>query len=198
MPKKKLILDETEFAIIWQKKNSIVKNFLRVIFSMKTKEVLLKQFAAAYDKNGWFVALKNALVNLTAEQAAWKTENIENSIWEILAHLNFYNRAYIERFKGIEYDYSTNNNDETFAGAENPSEEAWAAEIGNFEGIMTEWRSLLEAAPDEKFDEPVSAERKTSWAVLLSHANLHNAHHGGQIVLIRKLQGSWDASRGVS
>jgi uncharacterized damage-inducible protein DinB len=162
------------------------------------KEVLLKQFAAAYDKNGWFVALENALNNLTAEQAAWKTENIDNSIWEILSHLNFYNRAYVERFKGIDYDYSTNNNDETFSRADAPSEEEWRSEIENFRQIMTEWQSLLEAAPEEKFSEPVSAERKTSWAVLLSHANLHNAHHGGQIVLIRKLQGSWDASKGVS
>jgi uncharacterized damage-inducible protein DinB len=165
---------------------------------MTTKEILLKQFAAAYDKNGWFVALANALNNLTAEQAAWKTENIDNSIWEILAHLNFYNRAYVERFKGIDYDYSTDDNNETFAGADNPSEAAWAEEVENFEGIMTEWRSLLEAAEEAKFDEPVSATRSTTWAVLLSHANLHNAHHGGQIVLIRKLQGSWDASKGVS
>jgi uncharacterized damage-inducible protein DinB len=165
---------------------------------MTTKEILLKQFAAAYDKNGWFVALANALDNLTAEQAAWKTEQLDNSIWEILAHLNFYNRAYVERFKGVEYDYSTNNNDETFAASDAASEEAWRREVEKFEQIMTEWRSLLEAAPDAKFDAPVSATSKTTWAVLLSHANLHNAHHGGQIVVIRKLQGSWDASRGVS
>src|SRR6187402_2179099 len=108
---------------------------------MTTKDVLLKQFAAAYDKNGWFVALANALNNLSAEQAAWKTENIDNSIWEIVAHLNFYNRAYVERFKGIDYDYSTDNNNETFASADTPSEEAWQREVENFEGIMTEWRS---------------------------------------------------------
>jgi uncharacterized damage-inducible protein DinB len=165
---------------------------------MTTKEVLLKQFAAAYDKNGWFVALKNALNNLTAEQAAWKIENLDNSIWEILSHLNFYNRAYVERFKGIEYDYSTDNNDETFAGGANASEEAWQAEVGNFDGIMTELRALLEAAEESKFDEPVSATNKARWGSLLSQVNLHNAHHGGQIVLIRKLQGSWDASKGVS
>ena len=164
---------------------------------MTTKEILLKQFAAAYDKNGWFVALKNALNNLSAEQAAWKTENIENSIWEILSHLNFYNRAYVERFKGIDYDYSTNNNDETFAAAD-VSEEAWQAEIENFDGIMNELRSLVEAADDAKLVAPVSASNKARWASLLTNLNLHNAHHGGQIVLIRKLQGSWDASKGVS
>jgi hypothetical protein len=58
---------------------------------MTTKETLLEQFTACYDENGWFVALKNALKNLTAEQAIWKTENLDNSIWEIVHHLNFYN-----------------------------------------------------------------------------------------------------------
>ncbi|HEY0462028.1 MAG TPA: DinB family protein [Pyrinomonadaceae bacterium] len=165
---------------------------------MTTKEILLKQFTAAYDENGWFVALKNALNNLTAEQAAWKTENLENSIWEILAHLNFYNRAYVERFKGIEYVYPTTDNDETFAGADAVSAEAWQREVEKFERIMTEWRSLLETANETKFSKTVSATNEMLWAVLLSHVNLHNAHHGGQIVVIRKLQGSWDASKGVS
>ena len=28
---------------------------------MATKEILLEQFTACYDENGWFVALKNAV-----------------------------------------------------------------------------------------------------------------------------------------
>ncbi len=41
---------------------------------MTTKQFLLEQFTACYDENGWFVALKNAVKDLTAEQANWKTE----------------------------------------------------------------------------------------------------------------------------
>ncbi len=165
---------------------------------MNTKEILLEQFTACYDENGWFVALKNSVKNLSAEQAAWKTENLDNSIWEILAHLNYYNKAYLERFKGIDYVYPANDNDETFSSAEKVSEEAWQAEIERFDLIMDEWRNLLESAAESKFDEAVSATNKSLWASLISHINPHNAHHGGQIVLIRKLQGSWDASKGVS
>jgi uncharacterized damage-inducible protein DinB len=165
---------------------------------MTTKEILLEQFTAAYDENGWFVALKNALNNLTAEQASWKPENLDNSIWEILAHLNFYNDAYLKRFKGITVDYSGIENSETFSDAGNISQELWQAEIEKFDVIMTEWRNLLESADEAKFDESVSATNKSSWSSLISHVNLHNAHHGGQIVVLRKLQGSWDASKGVS
>lgn len=35
---------------------------------MTTKELLLKQFTACYEENGWFVALKNVVKDLTAEQ----------------------------------------------------------------------------------------------------------------------------------
>lgn len=163
---------------------------------MTTKEILLKQFTAAYDENGWFVALKNAIDGLDAPQAAWKTENIDNSIWEILSHLNYYNYAYLERFKGVDYIYPANDNDKTFT-AEN-SDEAWQAELERFDSIMNEWRSLLETADEAKFDRAVSKNNQSSWAILLSHINLHNAHHGGQIVLLKKLQGIWDSGKGVS
>lgn len=165
---------------------------------MTAKEILLEQFTACYDENGWFVALKNALKNLTAAQAVWKTEGLDNSIWEILAHLNYYNNAYLERFKGIDYVYPANDNAETFAGGETASDADWQAEIEKFDSLMSEWRSLLESANESKFDQAVSAANQSLWASVISDINTHNAHHGGQIVVIRKLQGSWDASKGVS
>ena len=165
---------------------------------LSVKFILLEQFTACYDENGWFVALKNALQNLTAEQAIWKTENLDNSIWEILSHLNFYNEAYLKRFKGIDYVYPINENSETFSSAEMATEDAWQAELERFDSIIIEWRNLLEAADEGKFAEAVSATNKSLWSSILAHINAHNAHHGGQIVILRKLQGSWDSRKGVS
>lgn len=165
---------------------------------MTTKEILLEQFTACYDENGWFVALKNAVNNLTAEQAIWKAENSDNSIWEIVHHLNFYNEAYLKRFKGIDYVYPISENSETFSSAETATEDAWQAELERFDSIMSEWRNLLEAADESKFGEAVSATNNSLWSSILAHINAHNAHHGGQIVILRKLQGSWDSRKGVS
>jgi uncharacterized damage-inducible protein DinB len=106
---------------------------------MTTKETLLEQFTACYDENGWFVALKNALENLTAEQAIWKTKNLDNSIWEALAHLNFYNERWLKRFTGEAVSEINVENSETFAGAKEVSEAAWLAEIERFEQIMNGW-----------------------------------------------------------
>ena len=165
---------------------------------LSAKATLIEQFTACYDENGWFVSLKNALKNLTVEQAVWKAENLDNSIWKILSHLNFYNEAYLKRFKGMTVDYSGIENSETFSSAETVSEEVWQAEIEKFDSIMSEWRSLLEAADESKFGEAVSATNPSAWSSIIAHVNAHNAHHGGQIVVLRKLQGSWDAKDGVS
>ena len=162
------------------------------------KEILLDQLLVSFDHNGWFVATKNALNNLTAQQAAWKPDGLDNSIWGTLAHLNFYNERYLRRFKGETVPPVEVENHETFSGDDEASESAWQAEATRFERIMSEWRSLIETAADEKLAQAVSNENQALWWEIISNINAHNAHHGGQIVIIRKLQGSWDASKGVS
>jgi hypothetical protein len=44
------------------------------------KELLLMQFDACFDRNGWFVAVRNAVDGVTAEQAAWRLEGITGQI----------------------------------------------------------------------------------------------------------------------
>ena len=162
-----------------------------------TKELLIKQFSRCYDENGWFVALRNSVEGLTALQAIWKPDGADNSIWESLAHVNYYNNAYLQRFKGIDYKYDIVDNDETFRSGD-LSEAAWRAEIAKLDEIMTAWRGLIVAADESKFDQPVSAENTATWAELIANVNAHNAYHGGQILLLRKLQGAWNPEKGVS
>ena len=165
---------------------------------MKLKDALLEQFDSCYDQNGWFVALKNAIQGITAEQAAWKPAGADNSIWQILSHLNYYNNAYLERFRGVDFEYDKPDNDATFEQDEALSEESWRAEVDRFDKIMSEFRELLSNADDAKLSEVAPPAREYPWSVIVSNINAHNAHHGGQIVLMRKLQGSWDRGKGVS
>jgi uncharacterized damage-inducible protein DinB len=162
---------------------------------MSTKKVLIDQFTKCYDTNGWFVSLKNAIANVTAEQADWKPEGADNSIREILNHLNYYNNAYMLRFKGEDFEYKVADNDETFDHGE---AESWEAEVARFDSIMNEWRTLLEAADKKKLRDLAPPKNEVSWSILIANINAHNAHHGGQIVMLRKLQGSWDSGKGVS
>ena len=165
---------------------------------MELKELLIHQFGNCYDQNGWFVAVRNVIDGVAAEQAVWKAEGTNNSIWESLAHITFYNNAYVQRFKGIDYKYSTTDNDETFEAPKKPTAEEWAAEVAKFDSVMREMRDLITSADESKFSEAVSAANKASWAELISNINAHNAYHGGQMLLLRKLQGAWDPEAGVS
>lgn len=164
---------------------------------MEMKTTLLKQFDRCYNENGWFVAVRNAIGGIGVEQVAWKPNDSVNCIWETLSHLTYYNHAYLQRFKGIDYEYDVSDNNETFSTGEY-TEEDWQADVARFDEVMTEWRRLIAEADESKFFEPVPANTTRIWADLLADVNAHNAYHGGQILLLRKLQSSWDGTKGVN
>ncbi len=62
---------------------------------MISKDVISEQFDACYDENTWFVALKPALDGVTAEHATWKPAGVDNSIWEEVNHLIFWNERWL-------------------------------------------------------------------------------------------------------
>jgi hypothetical protein len=48
---------------------------------------------------------------------------------------------------------------------------------------MTELEKLVETADEKKLQ---------AWASEIAHIGTHNAYHVGQIIFVRKLQGSWN------
>ena len=163
---------------------------------MSNKNTLLEQFEICFETNGWFVSVKNAINGINAEQAAWKSVGSDNSIWSLLSHMNYYNNAYLERFQGRQFGYDIAENKETFT--QSLTDEEWQAEVRRFETIMNGWHRAIEAADEAKFEEIEPPFNEHSWAWIIASINAHTAHHGGQIVLLRKLQGSWNSGAGVS
>ena len=159
-----------------------------------SKEILLQQFAACYDENGWFVALLNALEGVTADQAAWKPENVDNSIWENVNHLIFWNERWLQRYRGELNKPEDVENKGTFHSGETD----WQATLEKLNAVMAEWREKLRSIDEDKLASPVNSEYHAPWRSPLAHQNIHNAYHIGQIVLLRKLQGSWNPDHGVS
>jgi uncharacterized damage-inducible protein DinB len=54
--------------------------------------------------------------------------------------------------------------------------------------VMTAWEKAVESADDAKIQK---------FASLIAHVGTHNAYHIGQIIYIRRLQGSWNPENGV-
>lgn len=162
---------------------------------MNRKDVILEQFLYCHKKNGWFVSFQKAIAGLMPEQASWKKSESDNSIFEVTNHLVFWNERYLNRFKGFPNKEMDGNNDTTFY---NKGELKWDEVVERFNSLMTEWYDAVHQCHEEKLDESVSSESNGTWLETLTCITLHNAYHIGQIVSIRKIQGSWDKEQGVS
>jgi len=149
------------------------------------KGVLLQQLRSTHNSQEWFVSGNTAIQGLTAEQARWTDGKGNHSVGQLTYHLVFWNKEMLAKFKGEKKDTFNGNNDETFNKF---TAEQWNDLVKQFDQGMTEWEQAVEAADDATIAKN---------AALIAHIGTHNAYHIGQIVFVRKAQGSWDASKGV-
>lgn len=147
--------------------------------------VLLEQLHTTHDKNDWFVSVKTAVDGVTAEQAGWKQGTANHSVGQLTYHLLFWNRHTLNQLKGVEQPKFSGNNEETF---DNFDAKQWADTVSQLNQVMTELEKFVETADEKKLADSAST---------LAHIGTHNAYHVGQIVVVRKMQGSWNPEKGV-
>jgi uncharacterized damage-inducible protein DinB len=132
------------------------------------------------------------VAGLAADQAKWVPQNAQgkldpganHSVGMLVYHLAFWNENALARLRG-EKPPGPGNNDETF----NEFDAArWNEIVERLDRVMTNLEAEVEKMSDEKL---------ASSASTLSHISTHNAYHTGQILYVRKLQGSWNPANGV-
>ncbi len=149
------------------------------------KGVLLEQLHTTHDQEDWYVPISIAVKDLTPEQAKWTDGHGNHSVGQLVNHLAFWDGRALEQFKGEKSSAYNGNNDETFNSFDSKT---WTATVNRLDTIMKDWEKAVEEADDAKL--------KTS-ASQIAHIGAHNAYHLGQIIYIRKMQGSWDPKNGV-
>lgn len=149
------------------------------------KSILLEQLRTTHNQKDWFVPANTAVEGLTAEQASWKDDKGNHSIGQLAYHLLFWNKQELAKFKGEPPAKFSGNNEETF---NNFDSKRWADTVQQLDQVLAELEKLVEAADDKKL---------ASWASEVAHIGAHNAYHTGQIIYIRRLQGSWNPEKGV-
>lgn len=150
------------------------------------KSILLAQLKTTHNDQDWFVPVLKGVEGLTPEQAMWKEGNGNHSIAQLVRHLTFWNTQQLAKFKGEKPPAFDGNNEETFVA--NVDAKSWPSSVRELDDVLTALEKAIEGADDAKLK---------SWASTIAHISTHNAYHTGQILYIRKLQGSWDASKGV-
>jgi hypothetical protein len=149
------------------------------------KSILLEQLRSTHNQADWFVPANTAVEGLTAEQASWTDGKGNHSVGQLATHIIFWNRRNLARFKGESLEKFNGRNDETFTSFDNKQ---WNATVKQLDEVMTEWEKAVEAADEAKLK---------SWYSTIAHIGAHNAYHIGQIIYVRKEQGSWDPEKGV-
>ena len=149
------------------------------------KSVLLEQLRSTHNRKEWFVDAMTAVNGLTPEQASWKDGKGNHSAGQLTYHLVFWNRRSLAKFKGEPEAKFSGNNEETFDSFD---AKTWSATVRQLDEVMTELERVVENADENQVK---------VWASEIAHIGTHNAYHIGQIVYIRRLQGSWHAEKGV-
>jgi len=149
------------------------------------KAILLEQLRTTHYQKDWFVPVMGAVEGLTPQQAAWKDSGGNHSAGQLANHLLFWNSQQLAKLKGEKPVPFNGNNDETFNSFD---AKTWKLTVERLDRVLTDLEKLVESAPDEKVKE---------WASAIAHIGAHNAYHTGQIISVRKLQGAWDAAKGV-
>ncbi|MGG4488432.1 DinB family protein [Metabacillus idriensis] len=162
---------------------------------MNTNEIFKEQLMACFFEDNWFASLETALKGLTEEQASWKTEEDTHSIWEIVNHLVFYNTRHLKLFNKVPMSTNYIMNEDTFVIKEG---ENWHDKKEQLFLVIKGWIEELEKWTEEELLSSIREDTNSPWISVLLNMTIHNASHIGQIILIRKLQGSWKKELSVS
>lgn len=159
--------------------------------SVNAVDLLVLQKDNTWELEEWIVPLSTALAGTTAEQAVWAPPGGGNTIWQTVNHINYYNERILSRLNGIDPGATVDTNEETFVGTGGTLDEtAWADVLAETKRIQLELREAIASLSGDDLEAPYGNSEE-SIGRQLSRWMLHDAYHAGQIVLIRRQQGSW-------
>ena len=164
---------------------SVVPVFAQDKKPTNLRDVLLAELKSTHNSEEWFVPANIAVKGLTAEQAKWTDGKGNHSVGQLAYHLVFWNRQSLAKLKGEKPDKFSGNNDDTF---NNFDENSWNDVVQQLDQVLSDLEKWIETADEAKLREN---------AQLFTRISTHNAYHIGQIIYVRKEQGSWDPKNGV-
>lgn len=149
------------------------------------REVLLAELKSTHNSTEWFVPVDVAVKDLTPEQAAWRDAKGNHSVGQLVYHLWYWNRRSLQSLRGEKLEKTSGNNDDTF---NNYDPKKWTETVRQLDDVMKGLEDWVATAPEAKL---------TQHAQAFTHISTHNAYHIGEMVLVRKEQGSWNPANGV-
>ncbi|MET3696572.1 DinB family protein [Bacillus oleivorans] len=156
---------------------------------MKRVDLLLKVLDSTFDKESWYAPFKDAIKGLTAEQAIWKPSGeATKTIWENVNHLIYYKERLTANLEGREWTHNLDGDETFYLTNQSNDDKEWKKVVERSENAQQNLRQVLSAISEQDLNQN-SLEGK------LLDIMLHDAYHTGQIIQLRKMQGSWPSNR---
>ena len=133
-------------------------------------------------------SFKDAIKGLTAEQRGVVTQKLPYSIWQLVEHIR------IAQWDMVEFSKDGNHKSPEWPDGYWPkekapeSESAWRKSIKQIESDLESFEELLKKA--DIYEKIPHGDGQTILREALQIAD-HNAYHTAEIVVIRRLLGSW-------
>jgi uncharacterized damage-inducible protein DinB len=161
---------------------------------MQRKDILIHGWDFACDVEGWYPPLNASLEDVDFKQAQWKPDGKSHTIGELVNHLLYYKKRFLFRLENKEWTTTIGSNDDTFQTAKYTTFEAWNSAVAELRSVNQSIREKLARLEDRDLDSPLPKDPIGGQVLSLV---MHDAYHTGQIILIRKLYGSWPGVRDV-
>ena len=160
---------------------------------MQQKEILIHGWDFAYDIEDWYPPLKASLKDVDLKQAQWRPDGkASHTIGELVNHLLYYKKRFLFRLEHREWTAKIGSNDDTFQTAQYTTSDAWNQALSELQSVQQGIRAKLVSLEEGDLDSPLPKDPVGRQVLSLF---MHDAYHTGQIILIRKLYGSWPGVR---
>jgi uncharacterized damage-inducible protein DinB len=154
---------------------------------MSEVERIADQLKRAHEGGAWHgPAVDELLKGVTAEQAATRPFEGAHSLWELVVHVEAWERAILRRLDGDPAQIY--NTEEDWSPVSDATEETWAETRRKLTETYVALREAVLNLDDARLDEPILPNMSTRY-VSLHGAIQHTLYHAGQIALVRKALG---------
>lgn len=149
---------------------------------MTEVERILDQYDRAMTGDAWHGdPVWKILDGISAEQAAARAHPQRHTIWELVAHMTFWETQVYRRINGLPEMPTERLN---FPAMPGPTLENWQSTLDNFRRSNLDIRRCISHLDDARLDQPAPGRDKSIY-VEVHGVIQHDLYHAGQIAILR-------------
>nr|MBO2495257.1 hypothetical protein [Bacillota bacterium] len=152
----------------------------------------LKRLNGAED-NGWYMTVIQSIADLTPEQALWRPSPDFPCIWELAAHIHYWTARMTDVFEAIHRGEDPPARSETDwpPVPDTPDNASWSSLQTELARAMAKLSDVVKSLRPEQLLSPTQGANSPSVLYEIHGLLAHTSYHTGQILLLRRLQGTW-------